>query len=116
MCIVVAQRRNKTMCGRLIQLKASNETGAAIKLMWNVSEECQSTISYNITYGTIGGLLESTALLNKSQQQIEITTVLENLIPEKEYMIVITVISPNRTLRRHAISQISGKGVIANYH
>ena len=114
MCIVVAQRRNRTICGRLIQLEASNETGAAIKLTWNVSEECQSTISYNITYGTIGGLLESTALLNKSQQQI--TTVLENLIPEREYMIVITVNSPNRILRRRAIFQISGKGVIANYH
>ena len=101
------------MCGRLLNLEATNVTGPAIELTWNVSEECQIPISYNITYGTIGGSLDSMPLINwTNESQHNITQVLENLIPEHEYLIVITVIPLNRTVRRRAVCQMSGKGVI----
>ena len=100
----------RTMCRRL-EVEASNEIGPAIKLSWNVSNERQLPISYNITYGTIGGSLNSIHKWENGSDR-QITVNLTNLIPEHEYLIVITVIRQNGNLRRRAIFQMSGKGVV----
>ena len=99
------------MCRRLRSFKKSNETGAAIKLTWKILDGCQ--LSYNITFGTIGGALNSTFFKCENGSQKQITKVLENLIPEKEYMIIITIIyAKDKSLIRRPIYQMSGKGVL----
>ena len=103
------------MCRNLIELgsEASNETGPAIiKLSWNVPNRCQLPISYNITYGTIGGSFNSILHKWENGSDRQITENLTNLIPEHEYLIVITVIPLNRNPKRHTTYQMSGKGVV----
>ena len=72
-------------------------------------------MSYNITYGTIGGPLESTIFKWENESQRQITRVLKNLIPEKEYVFVITVYyNKNDTLLRRPLHGTSGKGMLFN--
>ena len=103
-------------CGGLRQFKATNET-EAIKLTWNVpieneNEDCKDMITgYNITYGTIGRPLESTFIKWNKNQTKQITVVLENLIPERQYMIVIIVsLTENRITVRRPWFITAGRG------
>ena len=111
--LYIAAAINLRRCRRLKNFEVSNETGAAIKLTWKISDGCQP--SYNITFGTVGGSLNSTffKLENKGKQ---ITKVLENLIPEKEYMILVAInCTKNETFTRRPIYQMSGRGVLTMY-
>jgi len=51
---------------------------------------CQRHITgYNITFGTIGGLLQERFWENENRTTVNVT--LSDLIPDREYMIVIIV-------------------------
>ena len=102
-------------CGKLQPFKSTNET-EIIMLTWNVpieNERCKNMIKgYNITYGTIGSPLESTFVKWDKNQTKEITVVLENLIPEREYMIVIIVnLTKNRTKFKRPMYLTTGRGM-----
>jgi len=61
-------------------------------LKWNIPRQpvCQRHITgYNITFGTIGGLLQERFWENKNETNVSVT--LSDLIPDREYMIVIVV-------------------------
>ena len=67
---------------------------------------------YNITYGTIGTTLESTFVKWDKNQAREIAVVLENLIPERQYMIVIIVsLTENRITLRRPRFITAGRGI-----
>ena len=108
---------NERKCGRIRfkKIEPSAETGASITLTWIIPDTCQPTMSYNITFGTIGGSLESTFFKWENKSQKQITRVLENLISEKEYIIVIAVhYSENKTLLRRPVHRTSGRGMFMN--
>lgn len=107
-------------CGRLIRLRLSNETGASIKLTWSIpgwNTKCENKIKgYNITYGTIGGLLKSTFVKVEDKNQTKIEHPLNNLIPETQYLIVITVNYANDSIAtfKRPIYQTSGRGMLTD--
>jgi len=75
-----------------MNFNSSNKTGASIALRWGIPTQpkCQKNITgYNITFGTFGGLLQGRFWENKNETNVSVT--LSDLIPGKEYMIVIIV-------------------------
>ena len=109
----IAATINGRICGRLRKFTILNETGASIKLTWTVPDKCQPTISYNVTYGTIGGSLESIFFKWENKSQKQITRVLRNLIPERQYVFVISVhYNENKTSSKRPLYGISGRGVL----
>lgn len=112
MHIFITATINRRSCRNLRDFKTYNETGASIKLTWTIPGVCQPTISYNITYGTIGGSLESTFFKWENKSQKRITRVLKNLIPEKEYIFVIAVhYNKNNTSLKRPVHGTSGRGM-----
>ena len=112
MHILYAATFNRRTCGRLRRFETYNETEASIRLTWTIPDVCQPTISYNITYGTISGPLESMFFKWENESQKQIARVFKNLIPEKEYMFVITVhYNKNNTVVKRPLHGISGRGM-----
>lgn len=78
-------------CSKLKDFTESNETEASIELTWVIPPECRRIINgYNLTFGTIGGSLESEFIEVKKNLTLMNHT-LENLMPGREYLIIITV-------------------------
>lgn len=100
-------------CAKLKNFKASNKIATSIMLTWNIPNrpQCQKNITgYNITFGTIGEVLRNTFWENENK--INITGILSDLIPDRQYMIVIIVNYNNneKTIKRPRIRK-SGIGM-----
>lgn len=70
---------------------------------------------YNLTFGTIGGSLESKFIkVNRSLTMMDYT--LENLMPGREYLIMITVnYSNNSVTMKRPICAMSGRGMFKQW-
>ena len=103
-------------CGKLKHFNSTNET-EAIKLTWDVpiekeNKKCKDMITgYNITFWTIGRPIES-RFIKWNESQTNITVVLENLIPERRYIVMIIVnLTENRIALKRLKYLIAGMGM-----